>query len=151
MGTMQMLPAYVKAYLQLAVEFDLPVRMASQETLSRMGHPELRGEFAAQGIISPDYFVYDELPKEKKGVRDFWLGIVRNIKPGVTELYIHAGIPNDELKAITGSWQTRSQEFEVFTHDEEMKQIVADQKIILIGYRPLRDLQRKERLAAKGH
>jgi hypothetical protein len=31
-----------------------------------------------------------------------------------------------------------------------MKQIVADQKIILIGYRPLRELQRKELLAAKG-
>ena len=149
MGTMQMLPAYVKSYLQLAVEFDLPARMPSQETLSRLGHPELRGEFAAKGIISPDYFIYDELPNEKKGVRDFWLGVVRKIKPGVTELYIHAGMPTDELKAITGSWQTRSQEFEVFTHDEEMKSIIAEQKITLIGYRPLRDLQRKERQQAK--
>ena len=55
----------------------------------------------------------------------------------------------DELKAITGSWPTRSQEFEVFTNDEEMKQLLADQKIKLIGYRPLRDLQRKERPDAK--
>jgi hypothetical protein len=149
MGTMQMLPAYLKAYLQLAVEFDLPARMPSQETLARLGHPEVRGEFTAKGIISPDYFVYDELPKEKKGVRDFWLGVVRNLKPGVTELYIHAGTPSDELKAITGSWQTRSQEFEVFTNDEEMKNIIAEQKITLIGYRPLRDLQRKERQQAK--
>ena len=48
-----------------------------------------------------------------------------------------------------GSWSTRSQEFETFTHTEEMKQIVADQKITLIGYRPLRDLQHKERQEAK--
>ena len=74
---------------------------------------------------------------------------MRNLKPGVTELYIHAGIANDELKAITGSWQTRSQEFEVFTHDEEMKHLMAEQKITLIGYRPLRDLQRKERQKAQ--
>ena len=145
MGTLQLNPEYVKTYLQLAVEFDLPVRMASQDTLARMGHPELRNGFAAKGILFPDYFIYDELKDEKQDVRTFWLGIVRNLKPGVTELYIHAGIPNDELKAITGSWATRSQEFEVFTHDEEMKRIVADQKIALIGYRPLRDLQRKER------
>ena len=32
-----------------------------------------------------------------------------------------------------------------------MKRVVADEKVPLIGYRPLRDLQRKERLAAKGH
>jgi predicted glycoside hydrolase/deacetylase ChbG (UPF0249 family) len=145
MGTLQLHPDYVKTYLQLAVEFDLPVRMASQETLARMGHPELRDAFAAKGILFPDYFVYDELKDEKKDVRNFWLGTVRNLKPGITELYIHAGMPDDELKAITGSWPTRSQEFEVFTHDEEMKRLMAEQKITLIGYRPLRDLQRKER------
>ena len=151
MGTLQLHPEYVKSYLQLAVEFDLPLRMASQETLARLGHPELRNVFAARGILFPDYFVYDELKDEKADVKSFWLKVVKNLKPGVTELYIHAGLPNDELKAITGSWSTRSQEFEVFTHDGEMKQVVADQKISLIGYRPLRDLQRKERLAAKGH
>lgn len=145
MGTLQYHPDYMKAYLQLAVEFDLPVRMASQETLTRMGHPEIRGQFATKGIVSPDYFVFDELKNEKNGVKNFWLDVVKNLKPGLTELYIHAGLPNDELKAITGSWSTRAQQFEVFTHDEEMKQVIADQKIILIGYRPLRELQRKER------
>jgi predicted glycoside hydrolase/deacetylase ChbG (UPF0249 family) len=149
MGTLQYHPDYMKSYLQLAVEFDLPVRMASQETLARLGHPEIRGQFAARGIVSPDYFVFDELKNEKNGVKNFWLGVVKNLKPGVTELYIHAGLPNDELKAITGSWSTRAEEFEVFTHDEEMKQLIADQKIILIGYRPLRDLQHQERAAAK--
>jgi chitin disaccharide deacetylase len=85
------------------------------------------------------------LKDEKNGVKTFWMEIVKNLKPGVTELYIHAALPTDELKAITGTWSTRSQEFEVFTHDEEMKRLVADQKIILIGYRPLRELQRNER------
>lgn len=150
MGTLQLNPEYVKTYLQLAVEFDLPVRMASQETLARMGHPELRDQFAAKGIVFTDYFVYDELKNEKDNVRNFWLDIVRNLKPGVTELYIHAAVAGDELKAITGSWKTRSEEFDVFTHDEEMKKLVADNHIKLIGYRPLRDLQRKEREQARG-
>jgi len=151
MGTLQLQPDYVKTYLQLAVDFDLPVRMASQDTLARAGHPELRAAFAAKGIVFPDYFVYDELKDEKANVKEFWLGIVRNLKPGVTELYIHAGMPTDELKAITGSWPTRSQEFEVFTHDEEMKRAMAEQKITLIGYRPLRDLQRGQRRQSNGH
>ena len=149
MGTLQYSPDYMKSYLQLAVEFDLPVRMASQETLARMGHPELRNQFAAKGIISPDDFVFDQLKNEKNGVKNFWLDVVKNLKPGVTELYIHAGLPNEELKAITGSWSTRAQQYEVFTHDEEMKRLIADQKIILIGYKPLRDLQHKLRQGNK--
>lgn len=145
MGTMQLHPDYVKAYLQLAAEFDLPVRMASQETLAAKGFPELRSQFNAKGILFPDYFVYEELKEESQGVKAFWLKIVKSLRPGVTELYIHAGLPTDELKAISGSWQTRSQEYEVFTHDPEMRQLVRDSKVSLIGYRPIRDLQRKER------
>jgi chitin disaccharide deacetylase len=148
MGTLQLDPRYLKVYLQLGVEFNLPLRMASQETMTRFGHPELRGQIAAQGIICPDHFVYDELKDEKQDVKGFWRGVLKKLKPGVTELYIHAALPTEEVKAITGSWSTRAQEFEVFARDEEMKKLVADEKIILIGYRPLRDLQHKERKAA---
>jgi len=150
MGTLQLDPRYVETYLQLAVEFDLPVRMGSLETLTRFGHPELRDIFTAKGIVFPDYFVYDELKDEKLDVRGFWLNIVKNLKPGVTELYIHAALPTEEMKVISGSWSTRAQEFEVFTNDLEMKKLVADQGIIIIGYRPLRDLQHNERKQAAG-
>ena len=148
MGTMQYDPRYLKMYLQLAVEFDVPVRMASQDTMARNGHPELRHEFADKGIVFTDYFVHDELKEEQsKGVKPFWMGVVKGLKPGVTELYIHAALAGDELKAITGSWKTRSEQYELFAHDQEMKQLLEENKIILIGYRPLRELQRKERLA----
>ena len=145
MGTLQYDPRYLQMYLQLAVEFQLPLRMASQETMARNGHPELREQFAAKGIVFTDYFVHDELKQEEaKGVKPFWLEVVKNLKPGVTELYIHAALAGDELKAITGSWKTRSAQYELFAHDEEMKQLIADQKTILVGYRALRDLQRRD-------
>ncbi len=144
MGTLQYDPEYMKVYLQLAVEFDLPLRMGSQETLTRFGHPEVRPQFAAKGILFPDHFIYDELPNESKDVKAFWLGIVKNLKPGVTELYIHAALPTDELKAITGSWKTRSAECALFSQDPDMKKALADQGIILIGYRAIRDLQRRQ-------
>lgn len=148
MGTLQLHPDFMKVYVQLAEEFDLPLRMASQETLERFGHPNLRAEVAARGIVFPDYFIYDELKNPGPDVKAFWLKILKQLKPGVTELYIHAALPTEELKAITGSWATRAREYEVFTHDPEMKQLVAEEKIILIGYRPLRELQRAERKRA---
>ncbi len=65
---------------------------------------------------------------------------IEAMERGLMESYFK---PTDELKAITGSWTTRSEEFETFTNDPEIRRIVAEQKIILIGYWPLRDLQRK--------
>jgi hypothetical protein len=132
------------------MEFDLPLRMASQETMVRFGQPELRSQVATKGILFPDYFVYDELKDEKNGVKEFWLRIVKNLRPGVTELYIHAAMPNDELKAISGTWSIRGQEYEVFTHDEDMKRLVQEQNIILMGFRPIRELQRSERKNSGG-
>ena len=149
MGTLQYDARYMEAYLKLALEFDLPLRMASQATLEKFQQPALRARFAAQGIVFPDDFVYEELKDESKDVKGFWLRVIRNLRPGVTELYIHAAKPTDELRAITGSWKTRGEEFETFTHDAEVKQAVTEAGIIRIGYRPLRELQRKERHGAR--
>ena len=145
MGTLQLEPRYIQVYQQLAVEFDVPLRMPSQATAAAFGFPDLRKRFAGKGIVFPDYFVYDELKDEKKGVKQFWLNIVRNLKPGVTELYIHAAKPTEELRNITNSWETRSEEYETFTNDAEMRQLVTDMGIIRIGYRKLRDLQRAKK------
>jgi predicted glycoside hydrolase/deacetylase ChbG (UPF0249 family) len=146
MGTLQLNPEYLNTYLQLAEEFNLPVRMASAETLHRFGQNGLREKFASKGIVFTDYFIYDELPLAKQmGVKAFWTEILRNLKPGVTELYIHASLATDESKAISGSWKTRFEEYQTFTNDPEIKQLIKDQGIILIGFKPLRDLQRKQK------
>jgi chitin disaccharide deacetylase len=149
MGTLQYDARYMESYLKLAVEFDLPVRMASQATLERFGQPGLRARFAAQGILFPDHFIHEELKDESKDVKGFWLRILRELPPGVTELYVHAAKPTEELQAITGSWRTRSQEFETFTNDPEVRQLIERERIVRIGYRPIRDLQRRLRVQGK--
>jgi predicted glycoside hydrolase/deacetylase ChbG (UPF0249 family) len=146
MGVLQMHPAYLAKYLELAVEFDLPVRMASQATFAQSGQDTgWRAKFAAQGILFTDDFIYDDLNEEPKDVKGYWMRKLASLKPGVTELFIHAGQPTDELKAITNSWKTRSAEFEVFTNDPELRALVEREKIVRIGYRPIRDLQRRLR------
>jgi chitin disaccharide deacetylase len=142
MGTLQLDPRYLEVYVKLGVEFNLPLRMASEATFERHGFPGWRKKIAAQGIVFTDYFIFDELKDEPKDVKGFWKKILTQLKPGVTELYIHAAKPTEELRAITGSWKTRAAEYEVFTHDSEIRQLLEDQKIIRIGYRALRDLQR---------
>ncbi|HOW64792.1 MAG TPA: polysaccharide deacetylase family protein [Candidatus Paceibacterota bacterium] len=143
MGTLQLNPQFMEVYVALALEFRLPLRMASQETLAGFGYPEMRSQLSRKGIVFPDHFVYEELKAESAGVKQFWMNILSQLKPGVTELYIHAGKPTEELKAITGSWKTRSEEFETFTHDPDIRKVIQEKGIIRIGYRPLRELQRQ--------
>ena len=147
MGVMQYLPAYLEAYLQLATEFDLPVRMASQADMAAGGLPGLRARFAAKGILFTDDFVYDVKDDGPEGVKAQWMKRLSELKPGVTEIFIHAGHPTEELKAITGSWAVRSAEFAAFTTDPEIRALLERQGIRRIGYRPIRDLQRKLRSA----
>jgi predicted glycoside hydrolase/deacetylase ChbG (UPF0249 family) len=143
MGTLQYRPDYLKVYIQLALEFNLPLRMAAQSTMENFGFPELRKQFEEQGLVFTDYFIYDEL-ENYKDIKAFWINIIKNLKPGVTELFMHASKESDELKAITNSWKTRIQEAAVFTSDPDIKKLINDEKIILIGYRPLMELQRKK-------
>lgn len=142
MGTLQYKPEYIKAYIQLALEFNLPLRMAAQSTMESFGFPELRNQFKEKGLVFTDYFVYDEM-ENYKDVKSFWTGIIKHLKPGVTEIFIHASKESDELKAITNSWQKRVEEANLFTSDPEIKKLFIDENIILIGYRPLMELQKK--------
>lgn len=142
MGTYQLNPEYMNVYFQLAREFNLPLRMASQKTMEKFGFGNLREEYAKKGLVFADYFIYDELQYYKE-VKSFWTDIVKNLKPGVTELYIHASKMSDELKSITYSSKTRAEEAELFTYDKEFKELLEKENIKLISYRPLLDLQRK--------
>ncbi len=144
MGTMQLLPPYVDKYLQLASEFNFPVRMASQETLAKFGQPDMRKKFSDKGIIFADYMVYEELERyTEDDIIPFWTEIIKNLKPGVSELYIHGSVPNEELKTITDSWPTRNAEYDLFTNNKKFIEFVKKEGIILISYKPLFELQRK--------
>jgi chitin disaccharide deacetylase len=145
MGTLQYHPAYLEVYRQLAAEFDLPVRMASQATFDAAGQPRWRARFAADGTLFPDDFIHDMQYDGAASVKAFWKKRLKELKPGVTEIYIHAGMPTEELKAITGSWAVRSAEFEAFTTDPEIRELLEREQIRRIGYRVIRELQRSLR------
>ncbi|MBN2773029.1 MAG: polysaccharide deacetylase family protein [Prolixibacteraceae bacterium] len=145
MGTLQLSPPYVDVYLELATEFNVPVRMASQETLEKYGQADTRKRFEEKGILFPDYFIYEELNNyTEDDIKTFWTNIIKSLKPGVTELFIHASVPDEKLKSITDSWKTRNAEYELFTNDKEFAEFVKDEGILLIGYKALLELQRNK-------
>ncbi|HXG63554.1 MAG TPA: polysaccharide deacetylase family protein [Blastocatellia bacterium] len=146
MGALQYNDNYFQVYRRLAKEFDLPLRMGSQEVLAAAGGGHQRGQLDNDGIVYPDHLIHDGR-KPGESVTDYWKRVLTDLKPGVTELYIHAALPGEEMKEITNSWQERATEYELFTKDPEIRRILDSQGVKRIGYRPLRELQRKTRLA----
>ncbi|HYP29554.1 MAG TPA: polysaccharide deacetylase family protein [Blastocatellia bacterium] len=148
MGALQYNLQYHEVYRRLAKEFDLPLRMGSQELLAAQGGGHLRAQLDADGVIYPDYLIHG-MRKKGEPVADYWKRMLNGLKPGVTELYIHAALAGEEMKHITNSWQERADEHHLFTKDEEVRRILEAKGVKRIGYRALRDLQRKSRSGAQ--
>ncbi|MEN3333353.1 MAG: hypothetical protein V7641_2718 [Blastocatellia bacterium] len=144
MGTLQFNEAYFQIYRRLAKEFDLPLRMGSQELLAAQGGGHQRGQLDEDGIVYPDYLIHGGR-KPKESMSDYWKRMLSDLKPGVTEAYIHASAAGDELAAFTNTAGDRAEEYRLFTKDPEIRRILEAQNVKRIGYRALRDLQRKTR------
>ena len=147
MGVLQFDEAYFQVYRRLGKEFNLPLRMGSQELLAASGGAHQRGQLASDGTLCPDHLIYGGR-KSGEAVSDYWKRVLRDLKSGVTELYVHAALAGEEMQHVTNSWKDRAMEHELFTKDPEIRQILENQNVKRIGYRVLRDLQRKARAEA---
>jgi chitin disaccharide deacetylase len=149
MGALQYNDQYFQVYRRLAKEFDLPLRMGSQELLAAAGGGHQRGQLDGDGIVYPDYLIHGGREKGES-MTEYWKRMLKALKPGVTEAYIHASLPGEEIQHVTNSWKDRATEHELFTKDPEVRKILDSQGVKRIGYRALRDLQRKARAEGKG-
>jgi hypothetical protein len=98
----------------------------------------------SDGVVYPDYLIHDG-PTKSESLAAYWKRMLNALKPGVTELYIHASKAGEEIQHITNSWKDRATEYELFTRDSKIRRILEQQGVKRIGYRALRDLQRRTR------
>jgi predicted glycoside hydrolase/deacetylase ChbG (UPF0249 family) len=131
-------PEFFDIYLELAVDFDLPLRLLSAEAEPNVGFP-VRQLAADEGVLYADRFATLAAPDIRQG----FLELVHGLEPGVTELTLHPAIDTAELRAITTDWQGRVTDHELLVAFRGLGQVVADAGVTLIGYRPLRDAMRK--------
>ena len=144
MGALQYADPYFQVYRRLGNEFNLPIRMGSQETLAAAGGAHQRAQLDGDGVLYTDNLIHGGRQKGE-AITDYWKRMLSGLKPGVTELYIHAAAEGEEIKHITNSWKDRAEEYRMFTRDPEIKKMLEAQGVKLIGWRALRELQRKER------
>ena len=138
MGTLQLRPEFFDIYLDLAVEFALPLRLSGGSTERIVGFP-FRKLAEEEGVLFPDHFV---LVRDGVGSRRSIERAVGDLRPGVTEVYIHPALDTPELRAFAPDWAGRVDDHQLVTTDSELAVTLQRAGVKRIGFRKLRDLQR---------
>lgn len=123
MGTLYVRLDFTQAYLKVAEEYRIPAMVVEQT-------PEVIAKFKKQGYPVTEESVKllstYKLPKlddfssvgpgdtyEEK--REKFFEQVRSLSPGLNEIIFHPSVLTDTLKAITGTWQQRAWEAQMFS------------------------------------
>ena len=129
-------PEFFDVYLELAVEFKLPIRLPSTISASAAGFP-FRQLAADEGIVFPDHFDHDW----RTGSRERVLTALASLEPGVTEIHVQPSIDTAEVRAL-GEVATGWIDDLALATSDELRNAVTSSGAVLIGYRELRDAMR---------
>jgi hypothetical protein len=127
---------------KVARDYRLPIRMARNEQVFRDLLPYVDAADAfPDAIFSP---LGDVQPAAWK---DYYVNVIKNLQPGVTELFVHLAHDDAEMRAVTVNftvWDAawRQRDVEVIS-SPEFRKALADNHVMLIGWRQIQRLIRK--------
>ena len=130
-------PEFFDVYLDLAVEFRLPIRLPSTITEARAGFP-FRRLAADEGVVFPDHFDHDW----SAGSRARVAATFADLQPGVTEIHVQPVIDTAEVRALAGSAADGWIDDLALVTDDGFRRLIEESGAVLIGYRELRDAMR---------
>ncbi len=130
-------PEFFDCYLDLAVEFRLPMRVPSTITEEQAGFP-FRKLAAEAGVLFPDHFDHDW----RAGSRERVTRALHALPAGVTELHVQPAIDTPEVHALTPLANEWIDDHAFVTATAPLPQLIESVGATLIGYRALRDAMR---------
>lgn len=137
MGTVQLRPEFFDVYLELAVDFGLPLRLSGASSERSIGFP-FRRLAEEEGVVFPDHFVLVRGVGSRRTIEK----VIGELRPGVTEVYVHPAVDTPELRALADDWAARVDDHDLVTSDRALRTMLDRAGVTRIGYRPLRELQR---------
>ena len=147
MGTAFSSPGFLKAYIKVGQEFNIPVMLGHQ-----LGN--VFG-FKLDSLITPsmvlvDYVITAMPPDYKNKMKNYYTSVLNGLKPGLNCLLIHTAYDDEEMKGVSidhpdwgAAW--RQEDFDFFTSDT-CKELLKKNNIVLVTWREIRDkLYRSEK------
>ena len=136
LGALQQRPEFFDIYLEMAVDFCLPLRLSDASTERNIGFP-FRRLAADEGVLFPDHVV-----EVRQGARKVLERALFELAPGVTEIHARPAVDTPELRAFAPDWATRVDDHDLVTNDHGVRALLERAGVQPVGYRQLRDLMR---------
>lgn len=136
LGALCARPEFFDVYLDLAIEFNLPISLPDPSI--DLGF-EARTLAAEEGILVPDREVAAPLHRASRADID---AIVADLPTGITEIHVRPADDTPELRAITPHWAARVSDAHLVTQDWAFRAALERSGAELISYRDLRAAQR---------
>lgn len=137
MGVVQIDARLFEIYLDLAVEYALPLRMFGKRADAYLGFNGL-ARAAERGVVFADH-ILDSFGRD---TRAFLVERLVNLSEGVTEAFAHPVDDGPELRGYDHDHADGRVADGLCFIDPQMKALIADAGVTPISYRPLRELQR---------
>jgi chitin disaccharide deacetylase len=91
-------------------------------------------------VVSPDHLIRVARGRSSRGALD---QLLSDLRPGVTEVVLRPAIDTAELRAVAPDWPARVADHDVAMTADSLRVLASRAGVQLIGYRVLRDLQRR--------
>lgn len=149
MGTVFAREDYIQRYIAIGIEKQIPVLVAGGHmTLLRQESEELAANedqirMLAELIWASGLPVLDDLHTSAYDWKtadktDHFVEMMRNLKPGVTQVIIHATVHTPNFDQISGSGVTRQGDLNAML-DPKLRQVIEEEGIILTSWRELHE------------
>ena len=142
MGTLYASPEFAKVFFETAVKYNIPanaIDLSDKDVADyyrAAGYPineEMIKYLEAYPLPKLDNFTSAPDGKSYENKRENFIQLVQSLKPGLTEIIFHASIETENLKSITGSWQQRVWEAQLFS-DPAVKQFFKENDIEITNW-----------------
>lgn len=142
MGTLFARPDYFEVYTKIAKEFGVPCMLPrpTAEAAAEMKEYPITAEMLNKKEAA-GYKLLDRLHTGVPGKgweqrSASYRKLIAELKPGVTKLIIHLAKDTPEIRAVTGAWEYRWEDFRFWT-SQEAKDLLAQHNVRLFTYREL--------------
>ena len=143
LGALEYRPEFFDVALELAAEFQLPLRLSAAAAERQIGFP-FRQRAAEEGVCAPDLLVRTR----RRGARAVLDRLLVEVQPGVTEVVLRPAIDTAELRALAPDWASQVDDHDLVTTGQSLRALADRAGVTVIGYRQLRDLQRSTALTS---
>ncbi|HXT42044.1 MAG TPA: polysaccharide deacetylase family protein [Candidatus Angelobacter sp.] len=146
MGTLFARPDYFERYAKVGIEKRIPIlAVGGQGTFVLQENPEAATKLRpwVKKIWNAGLPVLDDVhtasynwkPEEKT---EKLQTLLKELKPGVTEIIFHASLPTEDFPLITSSSESRRADLKALT-DPRVKKLIEERGIILTTWRELKE------------